>query len=271
MSSETRYGRTWNRLVEMAAENNRTGSLKRARYSVAKLVRDTYHVMNGGEDSQSLVFEHCMDVVNGFFFPQNKREWCALFDKAEFAELRKLWDGFNVQEKEVLPFTLPLYFRQLFTSGRSPQEISQKISWWLDKAARVDARKQAARAKRFFPKQFRVDGKLCACVTVADNFEAEAFSYHWTGTGKAAIGIVRNEMGHVFIQSSFRHAGADFTRLFAFLDRQEPGRWYLEDRFNEGKARILMNGSRQFTGVPPTNLSDDELMKAISALVTFGV
>jgi hypothetical protein len=268
MSSETEGGRTWNYLVELANKNNQDGSLKQARHSVAKLLRDTYHVMNGNAgSSQGLVVEHGMDVVNGFFFRQSARDWNELFTNDEFVVLRQLWEGFNVSEKEVLPFTLPQYFRHLFLAGRSVAEITTKISWWLDKAKRVQVARDTARAKKYDVQMFNLacNGKAAGLIHVTDFFEAEAATYAWVGSGKLAVGIVKNELGQVHVQSSFRHPGLDFSDLAEWLSKAEPGRWYYETRFKSGP--MLMNGSRQFTGVIPTSLQDHALKACVGAMV----
>ncbi len=267
LSSETEGGRTWNRLVELANENNRTGKLKQTRHSVAKIIRDVYHVMNGGIDSQEVVFDHGMDVVNGFFFRQNGRNWNDLFTNQQYEALRKLWDGFNVSEKEVLPFTLPLYFRQLFLAGRSPAEILEKVSWWLDKIKRIASRREVAQRKEYAVCTFQIGSKTAGLIHVGDYFDAEAASYRWIGSGELAVGILRNERGHVHIQASFRHKGANFKALAETLERLEPGRWYYETRFSGGP--MLMNGSRQYSGVTPTSLSDATLVMLTYQCIEF--
>jgi hypothetical protein len=279
MSSETEGGRTWNRLVELANENNRSGNLKKARYSVAKIVRDAYEVMNGtkvpngANGPQEVVFEHVLDVVNGFFFRQDGRSWDSLFSNPSHADLRELWDGFSVTEKEVLPFTLPLYFRHLFLGGRSAAEIMEKIGWWLDKVERITKKRDAAQSKQYaLLHRFSIGDKRGAVIVVGNAFEAEAASYQWIGSGKIAIGIIRNERGHVHIQSSFRHPGGQFDALAAALDQAEPGLWYYEPRYTIGTVSIpmMMNGSKQFKGVTPTNLSNEVIVDLVYRLVTFG-
>ena len=122
MASDTTEGRTFNMLVELVNQNNNSGKLKSYPYSVAKLMRDVYEIAN----SQEVVFDHAMDVVNAFFFRPNGRSWEDLFVREEYAALKDLYLGFDVTPKEaMLPFTLPLYFRQLFLSGRSVAEIAK--------------------------------------------------------------------------------------------------------------------------------------------------
>jgi hypothetical protein len=271
MASDTTEGRTFNYLVELVNENNRTGKLKSYRHSVAKMIRDFYELPGGLlGPSQEFIFDHGMDVVNGFFLRPNDRAWADLFEKPEYADLRKLWDGFNVSEKEVLPFTLPLYFRQLFLAGRSPAEITEKITWWINKARQVETLKATAKLKVYNVTRFANGSKQFGYVKVGGTFESEAFSYLWVGSGRLAVAIIRNERGHVQIRSSFKHPGANFDALAATLDNLEPGRWYHEGRFSGGNVQMLMNGSPQFTGVTPTALSDDELIMLVREYVTFG-
>lgn len=271
MASDTTTGRAYNQLVELVNKNNQTGFLKNARHSVAKILRDAYHVMNSGEVSQEVVFDHGMDVVNAWFLNGSKRKLEDLFTDPQFSALRDLWNGFKVSEKEVLPFTLPMYFRQLFMSGRSSAEIMEKVGWWLDKVKRIAERRDAARAwasKLSYEevRSFSVQGKRGGLVTVVGYFQGEAFLYEWVGSGKLAIAIMRNERDQAHIQSSFRHKGAEFKALVERLESDEPGRWYHETRF---QSPMLMNGSRQFMGIAPTDKTDDELIELVCTLVKF--
>ena len=268
-ASETHDGRTLKHLVDLVNNNNKTGGLKSSRHSVAKLVRDAYHVMNGGSDSQEVVFDHGMDVVNAYFFDHSRRAWDTL-SNPEHATLKELWDGFNVTEREVLDFTLPLYFKHLFMSGRSAKEIIEKISWWNNKAERVAKCRATARGKAYNPGIFAAQGHPAGFLYVENYFEAEEAPYQLFRNKAIGLSvlIIRNELGQVHIKSSFRYPGINFDKLFEFLNRMEPGRWYLETRFKAGP--MLMNGSRQFTGVAATSFSDSELIKLISTPVEFG-
>jgi hypothetical protein len=269
MSSETRSGRTIKYLVGLINENNKTGNLKNRRYAIAKLLRDAYHVMKGGDDSQNVVFDHGMDVVNAYFMDHGRRAWDALFNP-EYAELKQLWDGFNVSEKEVIDFTLPLYFRQLFTSGRSAEEIIEKIDWWNDKAKRIAARRGAIQNTDYQIRPFKIQGRDAGLVHVMDYFEAEEVPYKLFGDKNLALSllIIRDECGNVHIKSSFRFPGINLDKLFEFLNQLEPGLWYFEKRFKAGP--MIMNGSRQSTGVTSSALSDGDLCQAAHSLVVFG-
>lgn len=260
LASSVKGGQTWNWLVELANENNQTGSLKQARHSVAKLVREIYHLR--GNDWPVIVWEHGMDVLDSFFWLQNKRAWEELFDRSEHEPLRKLWEGFGIMETEVLPFTIPLYFRKLFMSGRSIQEIITKISWWINRALEVYQSHERARVRKYTCKSFHIHGKPAGVIGIRDYFEAAAASYQLIGSGRLALGVMRNfTTGHVHIQPSFRHPGANLEALYRELERREPTRWYHETRFRAGQ--MVMNGSWQFLGVTPTSLSDDELIRLV--------
>lgn len=267
-ASDTRNNRTLKHLVDLVNVNNKTGNLKNRRHAIAKLVRGAYHVMNGGDDSQSVVFDHCMDTVNAYFMDHGRRAWDAL-SNPEYIELKKLWDGFNVSEKEVIDFTLPLYFRHLFTSGRSVEEITEKISWWNDKAKKIAARRAAAQNANYQIRQFKIQGRPAGFVHVSDYFEAEEAPYKLFGDKALGLSllIVRDEQGHVHIKSSYCYPGINLDSLFEALNAAEPGLWYFEKRFKAGP--MLMNGSRQFTGTAPSEFSDGNLCVAAHALVTF--
>jgi hypothetical protein len=271
LSSETRSSRILKHLVELVNLNNKTGFLKEAPHSVAKIIRDAYEVMASPTTSQEVVFEHGMDVVDSYFSHQDRRAWETI-NEPEHAELKKLWDGFGVKDAdETKDFTLPRYFRQLFMGGRSEQEIITKISWWLDKVKRITARRDAAKAKTYMPRIVRhVGEKTIGLIYVGDCFEALAASHQQVGSGKLAVGILRNKLGQVHIASSYRHKGANFDALYAELNRREPGRWYFEGRFGKGQDPKIMNASRQFTGEPPTRISDGELLQLAERLITFG-
>ena len=227
--------------------------------------------MKGGDASQAVVFDHCMDCVNAYFFDMDKRAWDTL-SAPECAELKSLWDGFNVQKKEVVDFTLPMYFRQLYMAGRSVQEITEKITWWNEREKKVSAARAASKDKVYKPRMFRLQKGSCPAglLHVEDYFEAEEAPYALFGDKKLMLSllILRDEEGHVHIKSSFRYPGMNFDALFDALNTVEPGLWYLEKRFKAGP--MIMNGSRQFTGVPPTGLSDDDIVLSVYALATCG-
>jgi hypothetical protein len=269
MSSETRSGRIYNDLVELINKNNFTGFLKKQRHSVAKLVRETYQVMNSKDSSQELVFDRCMHVVNAYFFDQDKRSWKSL-SEPRHAKLKQIWDGFGVQESEMGDFTLTRYFEHLFMSGRSEGEILERIGWWLDKAKRVVQRRQNAKKKDYRPLITRcVDGKSVGLFYVPDYFEAEVVSYQWIGSGKLAVGIIRNELGQVHILTSKAYKTINLKPVSQRFDEIEPGRWLFEERFGDGQVQMIMNGSRQFTGVPPTRQSNGQLLAQVANLMTF--
>ncbi|MDE2018723.1 MAG: hypothetical protein KGJ13_00020 [Patescibacteria group bacterium] len=265
MASPTQQARTWNMLAELASKNNQNAFLKSLPNSIVKVLRELYEVAS----SQEVVIDHAMEVIDGFFLRRNGRNWEDLFINPEFEEIRKLWEGFNIDECEVKPFTLQLYFRQLFLAGRSPNEISEKIGWWLRKRDQVRAARVKAEKKAYKTTLFSVDNRPCILAEVKDVFEGQAAFRRFVGSGKFAIGIVRNtRLGHVTIQASARHYyGVNFDALANALAVLEPGLWYYETRFASGP--ILMNGSPQYTGVRRTSLSDDMLIYQISHLVDF--
>jgi hypothetical protein len=265
-SSEARSGKIFNHLVDLVNLNNSNGILKNARHSVAKLIRDIYHVMAGGDRSQEVVFEHGMDVVNAYFYPHDRRSWDTLSDP-QYADLMQLWEGFNVTEAEVVDFTLPLFFKHLFMSGRSNAEITEKVTWWIERADRVQKRRSAAKEKSYRPQIFYVKGSPAGLMSIEDYFEAEAApkKLFTDAHPRIALLIVRNERGQIHIKSSFRYPGLDLTVLFNYLNRQEPGKWYFEGRF--GAGQMIMNGSSQFTGVTPTSIRSRELTELARNLV----
>jgi hypothetical protein len=268
-SSETRSGRIYNDLVELINQNNRTGILKKYRHSIPKLVRETYQVMNSKDVSQELVFDRCMHVVDAYFFDQGKRSWESL-SEPKHAELKMLWDGFGVTEEEIKDLTLPRYFKHLFMSGRRDQEIVERISWWLNKARRVAIRRESAQRKEYRPLITRtVFQRPIGLFYVPDYFEAEVVTYKWIGSGKLAVGIIRNELGQVHIATSQRHGTINLKAVLQKLNELEPGCWYSEERFGDGHVQMFMNGSRQFTGVPPTRFSNGQLLAMVAEHMTF--
>ncbi len=267
-ASETRESRILRHLVDLVNENNRTGNLKNRLHPIAKIMRDAYHVMNGNDSSQTVVFDHGMDVVNAYFMDHGRRSWDTL-SNPEYAELKTLWDGFNVSENEVLDFTLPLYFKQLFTSGRSAEEIVEKISWWIKKAKMAADRRAAIRGTKYEIRKFKIQGYAAGLVHITDYFEAEEAPYKLFGdkTLELSLLIIRDAQGHVHIKSSYRYPGINLDKLFEVLDKLEPGLWYFEKRFKAGP--MIMNGSRQFTGVASTELSDGDICQLAHEFVTF--
>lgn len=262
MMSHTDGGATWNRLQELANQNNRSGFLKQRRHSVAKLIREIYHLGSGWPDLNwyRICWAHCKDVVDSFFWRMDGRNWDTLFTDPTYAELRKIWEGFDVQEKEVLEFTLPLYFRKLFRSGRPIPLIMQRMSWWLDNQRKVESRREQARRKRYQFKAFHLKGQPAGLVHINDYWEAEAFSYNHLGAPRELVlGIIRNPRGGAVVQCSFRHE-LDLENLSRALAKQEPDRtWHFEPRFSSG--HMIMNQSWQFYEETATSLSDDELIR----------
>jgi hypothetical protein len=275
MMSHVEGGATWNRLKELANINNRTGFLKQRRHSVAKIIREIYHVAPAGTDDlkwQRQCWANCMDVVDSFFWRMDQRNWDTLFSDATYKDLRRTWDGFNVEEPEVLEFTLPLYFRKLFRGGRALPEIERRMSWWLDNNKRVQNRHREARGKQYQFRRFHLRENVPAGVFRTDNyFESNAVGFQHLGAHlddpKAlALAVIRMPTGGMVILCSFRHE-IDLKRVYEELAKREPNRWYLETRFMAG--HMIMNQSWQFTGVTPSALTDDGLIKIIGANVRY--
>ena len=264
LASSVEGGAVWNQLVGLANRNNETGFLKQFPYSTAKLIREAYHTATNPIVSQEFFWDKMMDVVNSFFWRQNRRDWNALFSDPKFVTLHRLWEGFNVQEKDVQPFTVPMYFRRLFMSGRPEADIIAKVTWWMKKGKQVQNLHAEARKKRYELQRFQVCGKPAFVAAVGNYFEAAAVSYQFLGSGRFALGVLRGPNGHAHIQPSFRHKDSDLSGVFAELDRREPTRWYYETRFDGGRSQMLMNGSWQFQGVTPTGLSDGQIQAILT-------
>jgi hypothetical protein len=261
MKSNTENGATWNKLLEMANKNNQTGYLKNAPHAVPKLIREIPHTFADRKRGEAETWGYGMEVVNSYFWRQDRRAWEALFTDPSYAKLRQLWEGFSVIG-EPFDFTLPFFFRRMFRSGRTEAEIMRKMSWWLDKAKDVTHRHERAGKGVFKPRQFSFkNGGTAGLFHVADYFESGAFNYQWVGSGKLALGILRNRFGGIVILSSGRHQ-INLERVYQELARREPTRWYFEGRFSSG--HMVMNQSWQFIGVTPTSLSDDELIAIVA-------
>lgn len=255
-------GRIYNQLVELVSENNKTGSLKDHPLALPLWLRQVYQIMGAGEYSQEVVVDHMMGVINSFFWTQIKRDWKQLFNNPEYASLREVWDGFNENGNTPKPFTLPDYFQRMFMrTTKTAKEIMEAVSWWTTRHDRFKARMDEAFKKQYLPVQtFNVGAKRGCVIHIRGYFESRAAIYQLLGSGKFAVGIIRNHRGQACIMSSIRHPGADFSELFKALRLEEPTLWYHETRFTN---QILMNGSDQYTETPGTAKSDDELVKLI--------
>lgn len=265
MESPIDGGSTWNRMLELVNKNNTTGFLKQRRHAVAKMIREIPHVFGDRNYGERETWTYGMDVVDSFFWRMDRRNWEDLFNDSLYADLRQLWEGFGVNEEEVQEFTLPLYFRRMFRSGRPAAEIMQKMSWWLDHAKQVARLHDAAHRKEYRnrTRTFELQGteERGGIVHIADYFEAGGFNYKALGSGVLALAVLRNRFGGAVIMCSNKHR-VNFHELCQELARKEPNRWYFEGRFESGQ--MVMNQSWQFIGVTPTSLTDDELIVAVA-------
>jgi hypothetical protein len=267
MKSGTDGSATWNMLEDLARRNNETGFLKNFRHSIAKAVREIPHVLPDDDTHKRIIWVHGMDVVDSFFWPVNRRSWDSLFEDSTYNALLALWKGFSVSEIDVQPFTLPMYFRKMFMSGRTQEEIMCRTSWWLDNMKKVTVRQERARKMRFNPKRIAFHGQTVGLIHIGDYFEAGSFTYQHIGApNMLAVGIIRNPKGGTTIQASRNHK-VNLDRVFQALDRDEPTQWYYEGRFSSGS--ILMNGSWQFTGVKPTAKSDEQLLTLVQQFAEY--
>ncbi|MGD0976773.1 MAG: hypothetical protein ABR875_00565 [Minisyncoccia bacterium] len=66
--------------------------------------------------------------------------------------------------------------------------------------------------------------------------------------------VFRNPSGHAAIQGR----GFDLTQLADELKRREPGIWFFDNRLP-----AMLNSSKQYTAIPPTGLSDNELVQLV--------
>lgn len=269
MKSNTENGATWNKLLEMANRNNGTGYLKQAPHSVAKLIREIPHTFTDRARGEAETWTYGMDVVNSYFWRQDRREWESLFTDPEYADLRRLWEGFGVLG-DPKDFTLPFYFRRMFRSGRSLAEIGQKMSWWIDHEKAISQRHRAAKAAKFqdrtrtFSLKDEVEGGV---VQIKDYFDGGAFIGNVLGSGVLAIAVMRNPHGGVVIMPSNKHT-LNLETLYQELVKREPTKWYFEGRFASG--HMVMNQSWQFVGVTPTAMTDDVLIGMIRAHAGYG-
>ncbi len=269
MKSHTQHGATWNKLQEMANRNNATGYLKQPQYSVAKMIREIPHLFADRKQGEKETWAYGMDVVDSYFWRLDRREWETLFADSQYANLRKMWEAFGITDQELADFTLPLYFRRMFRSGRPEQEIMRRMSWWLDHTKAVIQKHERARRMQFTPKRLEIQGTQATAglIKVNDYFESGAFNYQWLGSGKLAVAVIRNRFGGAVIMSSAKHK-TNLQPLYEELARREPTRWYFEGRFASG--HMIMNQSWQFIGITPTSMTDQQLMHEVITRTEYG-
>jgi hypothetical protein len=264
LSSSVKGAEQFNAVIEIVNKQDGPASeFWRARYHLPRLMTDIYF-LDGADEHK--VFERLVDVVRAFLRPQNGREWSKL--KNYKTDMLLLWNGFNVSDAEVTPFSLPQYFRQLFCSGEDRKVIQEKVGWWITRSKACDEAFRKAAEKRFAVQPFPVLGRNACFVQLENYWDGRSFQYQWLGSGVMNLGVFRNSKRHVLVMSSPKRQPADLTRLYARLSADEPGMWFLHTT-NRGR-QTLMNGGFRYDGAKSTSKSSGDLIRLVQKYVVYG-
>lgn len=171
-------------------------------------------------------------------------------------------------------FTLPGYFYRLFVAGESVSKIKSIMRAWLKRLDIVQSRNASAMTELYVPLTVALDpnnseGRTIGIIEVNDYFEGKAVSKQFLSNRRdpVAVMIIGMPTGGCVIKTSSRFR-LNLDAVYAVLNAQEPGRWFYEPRFVNGKAPMLMNQSWQYTGVTPTSFTGQELVQLLQEKVT---
>src|SRR5258708_38035357 len=100
-----------------------------------------------------------------------------------------MWEAFGITDQELADFTLPLYFRRMFRSGRPEQEIMRRMSWWLDHTKAVIQKHERARRMQLTPKRLEIQGTQATAglIKVNDYVESGAINAQMRGRVNRAV------------------------------------------------------------------------------------
>ncbi|MBI2625425.1 hypothetical protein HYW68_00030 [Candidatus Parcubacteria bacterium] len=254
------------RVVALANENNRTGSLKGSPTSVAWSVRELYEFV--GRDHREII-RRAAEVIHAFI---RVEDGDGKHDGSRTKE--GLASAFPVLCEEVAksnfaPFTAGRYLRDLWLLGYEPEESVRYWlhAWHLARAACEAGRKAYEEIKRqtkpfeagvFRGLAFSTRGISFAIgqeSVLGDRFIVKASGCDKDGAGRPPLRVIKNPDGHGLIIGG---RGVDFSALSAALEAGERERWF----YDEGQGN-LQNGGQQYTDVPPTRFSLEELVELL--------
>ncbi len=248
-------------LLDLINTNNRNGYLKGFGHSIARLIRDAYHLRyNPLEVVNEAVF-----VVNCFLASGELEE--------DFGDLEGLLNSGIAESKAYSnttgsahqPLTVGNFIRNMWALGYAEEIILAHAEFWYGihlrvEALKVEAKNLADAGTGFKKTVFAVPGcaELCAIIDLAfDGRFADGINYLLAKTlvKRHPITALVAPSGNVAIQAAHEYQ-VDFFPLAEVLHTLEPGLWFHDVRLGKhaadrsGPNGVVMNGSYQIIATP---------------------
>lgn len=237
----------------MINKNNKKGHLRAMKFSVPYLIRETYELKGDDTDFHAELVSKAMDIVQSFATVENGAVVARSIEELE-AALPDLVSRLRPSMDQ--PLTIGRYLSDLWFLGTSPQEIREKVEFWLAQYDAVANRLAEAEKtlSKLQPKKWSAAGEAGIVLRSDDHFllKAATRSRQW------GIRIVVTGPGHTTISTN----QLDLSKMYEVLKRLEPDRWYYQPNMG-----ALINGGPQYTAVEPTGYSTEHLIQMLQSKV----
>lgn len=216
-------------LLRLVNKNNQTGFLKGSNESIVWTLREMYDL---GYDPDEVV-KAVGNVVMVFLLTASEHQ--------------------NTGQE----FTVKDYLGRLLALEIEVSEAYQKAEYFRSAYIKAKAEQRRAKADADSGRGFKLSSFVKGVHAV---LESNDRYLRRELAGRYRLIVFRNPTGHVAIQGR----GCDMTRLANELKKRENGVWFYDHRLP-----AMLNGSKQYTAIPATSLSDNELVQLVLRLVTF--
>lgn len=241
------------KLLDMLARRNRDGYMNQFHMSLPRILKDLYDLP--GYDELDLI-SRFKDIVHAFLEYEDRPEDSvnprtllynyAMRNNDPLSNLDKSTKGCDFS-----PFTPGGYLLHLCYRDESPDQIREKVEFWINAWGRFQAefRKAQTEWPRTEKLHFTINGLPAAATETSNRFFAKV-CFNKEQADRVDFLVVRNPNGHTAIMTKRRNISA----LSCELNRLEPGRWHHHE-----SAGQLLNGGPMFPEVTPTSLAPDQL------------
>ncbi len=232
------------KLLDLINENNKSGKLKNYKFAVAHMLRELYELTDD-EDFHIEVIMRAADVI----------QMCIA---AEDGKIVQSEEGFSESMQDLIehfagcnnsPLTLGRYVRDLWLAGFEPTAIREKVSFWTERWAEVQAR--LAEGRETLAKLSPVEDQVAGTKVVVLKTDNRFLSKAAIKSGRWGIRIIVQGSGHTVISTN----GYDLGKLHGVLQKIEPGKWYYQ-----AKMGAMINGGPQYVGTEPTAIGWKQLI-----------
>ncbi len=240
------------RLVFLLNDHNSTGKLKGYYMSVAWLIRELYEL---DEYDHTEVVSRAAHVIE---MRLREEEEERLPDRTD-EEMHKTFPSYlkETEKCSFAPFTVGRYLRDMWRLGIDPDEIREKVEWWIQAWYKVQtALDEAEKVFQLMEQSGWLGNEYC----VGSGLRLRVLG---ANTNKFLVKkVARSCDVLIVIESSGRAAvlaySCDVRRLGEALDRREPGLWH-----TAATQGFVLNGGRMYTEGASTRLGRRELIAAI--------